>query len=232
MIWCASVKVVGHHGNRYGPEWVNRLHRAMDRNLRAVDVKHVCLTDDPAGLASWIHVEDIGPWWRRHKDFKGGLYNPIGGWWAKTKLFDPRLSFNRVGGKVLYCDLDTLIVGPLDDMLCEGGELRICADTAKNKTAKPGVVRRFNSSVMSWRAGTYSHFYDTFGPAALRRWRSDQDLIAETAPLAVTYPPERIQRLSACLDSGPAPDTRVVLCIKPKNDEAAERAAWVKKVWQ
>ena len=124
MIWCASVKVVGHHGNRYGPEWVNRLHAAMARNLRARDHAHVCLTDDPTGIEPWIKTVDISRWWSFYKDYPRGLYNPVGGWWAKVKLFQHGL-IGSPGDTVLYCDLDTLIVGPLADMLCKSAELRI-----------------------------------------------------------------------------------------------------------
>lgn len=35
------------------------------------------------------------------------------GWWSKVELFRPLL----FKGPVFYCDLDTIIVGPLDDMV-------------------------------------------------------------------------------------------------------------------
>lgn len=236
MIICASVRVRGHHGNRYGVEWVTRLHRAMETGLTAfVPVRHVCLTDEPEVLrGTGIEAIDIADWFAPIRDYKGGLYNPPGGWWAKVKLFDPALF--PVGDTVLYLDLDTLVTGSLYGMVAHSGHLRICADSASNKAPKPGVVRAFNSSVMSWRAGLHhSRLYNLFNVGALNTYRSDQDWIAAKAVqhLVWTYPPEYTQRLSACVpNGGPDPATRVVLCIKPKNDKAAELYPWFKKAWQ
>lgn len=236
MIICASVRVRGHHGNRYGVEWVTRLHRAMDANLPVFeDRRHVCLTDEPEALrGTGIQPVDVAEWFAPYRDYQGGLYNPPGGWFAKVKLFDPMLF--PVGDTVLYLDLDTLVTGPLAPMLAHAAHLHICADTADNKAPKPGVIRAFNSSVMSWRAGGHhSRLYNAFTPHALKSYRSDQDWIAAKAVphLVWTYPPEYTQRLSACVpNGGPDPATRVVLCIKPKNDKAAELYPWFKEAWQ
>src|SRR5690349_19759913 len=107
MIVCASVCVYGHHKDRYGPQWVARLHSAMARHI-GYATRHVCLTDRPDMIPAGVDAIDIGDWWQQYAHYKDGLYNPVGGWWAKVKLFDAALW--NPNDLIVYSDLDNLIV--------------------------------------------------------------------------------------------------------------------------
>ena len=86
-----TVACVLRSGGRYAADWVERLQRGVARHLAA---KHrfVCLSDVA------VPCERIP------------LATDWPGWWAKCELFAPGL----FTGRVLYFDLDTLIVGSLD----------------------------------------------------------------------------------------------------------------------
>ncbi len=55
------------------------------------------------------------------------------GWWSKMELFNPAL-----GGDILYFDLDTIIVGPIDDLFT--GKLTLLSDFNVPKLVETGVM--------------------------------------------------------------------------------------------
>lgn len=93
-------------GGRYGPEYVNRLYRAVCRHLRPSRFVFTCITDDKAGLLDPIVVLPI-------------LDPGLEGWWHKMTIFCPTRRFSM---PVLYIDLDTVILGDLTPLadLAEG----------------------------------------------------------------------------------------------------------------
>lgn len=70
---------------------------ALDRQLKryAPFHEHVCLTDMDVTGVTCMPLEHKWP-----------------GWWSKMELFAP-----RVKGDVLFMDLDTVVVAPIDDIL-------------------------------------------------------------------------------------------------------------------
>jgi hypothetical protein len=81
-------------GGTYDVTWVQKLQRAVARNI-TVPHRFVCLTD-----VSILGVETIP------------LRHNWPGWWSKVELFRPGLFH----GPVLYFDLDVMITGNLDPM--------------------------------------------------------------------------------------------------------------------
>lgn len=55
------------------------------------------------------------------------------GWWSKMELFDP-----AINGDILYFDLDTIIVGPIDELFT--GYLTLLADFNVPKLVETGVM--------------------------------------------------------------------------------------------
>ncbi len=97
MINVVSVRV----GDKYGIEYVTRLHDGIARHLDE-EQAHYCLTDDPDSLPDGI--EPI-------------LVNPsLPGWWAKVQLFDLDTMPWRNGAEVLYMDLDVCVTGRLEEL--------------------------------------------------------------------------------------------------------------------
>jgi hypothetical protein len=92
-------------------------------------------------------------------------------------------------------------------------------------------VKRFNSSVMVWDAGTQNHIYDRFLPGVPLRLWGDQDWIGEQCPDAEAMPVAWFPRLSELNGTRPSVEAKVVLAKKPKNIIAAKMMPWFKEAW-
>ena len=213
----ASVFVRGEYP--YTPEYVTRLYamvrRWIDRPFRAV-----CLTDQPWTVPD---VETIPV-----SKLQG--FAP----WTKLELFNPTRNWT---GRMLYLDLDSLIVAPLGPLLDTPGEFVITDDPpslAKKRTHDSFgrlIIRRFNSSVMAWDGGTQTDLYTHWKPEMAKVLSGDQDYIGEKKPGATTWPRSWFPRISELNGQPPADPAKVVLCKVPKNADAAVLLPWVKQAW-
>jgi hypothetical protein len=102
----ACIKV----GEKFGPEYVNRLGAAIWRHHPGPPPRFLCLTDDPAGVEYPTAPIDT--------DLPGA--------WAQLALFRPHPALE--GRRVLYLDLDTVVVGSLAPLLAYDGEFAIVRD--------------------------------------------------------------------------------------------------------
>lgn len=84
-------------GNKFGPEYVNKLYSSILRNTN-IPIQFTCFTEDPVGLkcATRPFLVDLPYWW-----YIIGLFNQAHG-------FEDR---------VIYFDLDTVIVKNIDNIL-------------------------------------------------------------------------------------------------------------------
>lgn len=212
----ASVFVRGEYP--YTPEYVSKLYsmarRNIDRPFRAV-----CLTDTPGEIPDWIEAIAI-------KKLPG--FAP----WSKLELFNPARQWK---GRVLYLDLDSLIVAPLDELIDTPAPFAITDDPV-GKLGKDSygraIVRRFNSSLMVWDGGTQTELYVDWTPDVAGRLSGDQDWIGERKPKAAKWPRDLFPRLSELKERQPSIPATVVLCKVPKNHIAAELYPWVKDIWK
>lgn len=126
-----TVLCVLRSGGGYDAEWVSKLRKAVARHL---SVPHVfkCLSDVPVDCER-IALEHDWP-----------------GWWAKIELFRPGV----VSGPTLYLDLDTMIVGPIDQLACFPYEFAIMRNL--NAAWMPG------SAVMWFARHAPVRVYETF----------------------------------------------------------------------
>lgn len=114
-------------GTKYGPEYVNKLHSMVRRNLHR-PFRFVCLTDDAQGIDPSIEVKPIPavgfdefdqrkPWTFAH------------GWLKLTSFAHPLYDLE---GRTLFLDLDIVIVDSLDPFFEQTGDFIVIREWDKN----------------------------------------------------------------------------------------------------
>lgn len=202
----------------YGPHYVANLRSMVARHL-SLPHRFVCLTDNIEGLPEGVE----------------GIYvkkpRKQVPWWLKLRLFSSKYGWS---GRLLYLDLDTLVIGSLDEIATFPAPFALLPDMAPNFKGNGSheIVHRYNSSVMVLDAGARDEIWDRFDNAVTGRLRSDQDWIGEVRPEEATFPREWFARLHP--DTAPpfAPETKVLLCIKLKNEKAAKTLPWFGEYWK
>jgi hypothetical protein len=116
-----------------GAQYVNTLFDMVERNLPAGTLfRFVCLTDDPAGLHERIETlplpADLTGWWGKLYFFKRGLFAD--------------------GERVIFLDLDTVIVGKIDQLVAYDGQFATLEDFFFPEQLGPAVI--------AWEAGEYA----------------------------------------------------------------------------
>lgn len=200
-------------GGIYTPEWVSKLRNGVKRNLQ---MKHrfVCISDTD------VDCERIP----LTKDWPG--------WWSKMAAFD-------IPGPVLFLDLDTAIVGGIDEVARHAltGGFTMIRDW--------NVPAHHGSGVMSW-SGDMRWLYDAFAADAgrlmtiQRKRMGDQALIEEMVPAKTGTPvscwqdvtPRRVVSYKFDCRAGiPAGASIVCLHGVPKFRDMPERDP-VRKIWE
>lgn len=204
----------------YTTDYVYKLRRMVQRHMRP-PWRFVCLTDRPL-LLPGIETRRIP--------------SPNGwpGWWSKLELFNPE--HFPAGTAVLYLDLDVLVVDALWPISLAGvGSALALIPPDGSFMGAPGkrVVRRYNSSVMTFVAGVHTDLFTAWTPEVTYAFWGDQDWIGERLPNQLTFPLEWFPRISSVgADEAKAAGARVILCKHPKNHVAAVMWPWVARVWQ
>ncbi len=140
-------------GDRYSPEYVNRLASAARRHTKS-PVRVVCFTDDAAGIDPEVSVFLIPEIELEPKV----LVTP----WRKLCLFRRDLP---IDGLALFLDLDIVITGPLDDFFTFGKseEIPIIHNWVRwdKKLFRPDPMIG-NSSVFRFRVNECGFVWDQF----------------------------------------------------------------------
>ena len=151
-------------GTKYGPEYVNRLSRAVRRHVRnRLDHSYQfwCFTDDARGIDADVRIHDLP--YRDRLEI----------WWNKLWLFSNELPWVQ-GQPVFYIDLDTLITGDLTDMLYHDySRITVLRDFYQGLARTAGVM---GSGLMAWRHGDYVDLWEKF-------WADPQGNIQRIHPL-------------------------------------------------
>lgn len=194
-----------------GPEYVNTLYDMVRRNLEAgLRGEFVCFTDSPFGL---------------HKDIvTRPVPDGLEGWWHKLWLFSPGLF--PEGDRVVFLDLDTLVLGALDDIVKYDGEFAMLRDFYRDDG--------FQSSVMCWRAGFGQHLWDDYVKAGkpTHDIGGDQSWIEKrTRPDALQdlFPDAFVSYKVHCQKYPPKGAKVIVFHGRPRPHEVG---GWVADVWK
>jgi hypothetical protein len=218
MTTVCCVWVKGHV--KFSPDYVTKLRNMVSRNLGS-EFRFVCLTDRPELLPYEVTAIKIPKPTTKH------------GWWSKIELFNPAHHHGLgLSGRCLYLDLDVLVLNDLDPILHFPSNFAIAPTNAP--TFKPLAYKtnkQYNSSVMVWNSGEYSDIFEKWNDGVAKKWWGDQDWIAELHPNLDMMPLPWFPRISELQLTRPHGDAKIVLCKKPKNDEAANKYPWVREIW-
>ncbi len=203
-------------GGIYDAEWVRKLRDGVARNLTGAH-RFVCLSDVEVPCER-IELEDDWP-----------------GWWAKVAMFKAGVIEDRT----VYLDLDTAIVGPIDDLF------HIPAPFAMlENMSNPGMV---GSGVMWFNGkapyGVYEKFvrqpeayiahYERNAQTENGSYLGDQALIWDTLGRDVPYIQDYfpgIHSYKRTCRKGLPPDARIVVFPgSPKPTELTD--PWLLEAW-
>ncbi len=203
-----------------GAQYVNTLYDMVKRNLLpGYDCRFVCLTDDATGLNDAI---DTIP-----------LPADLEGWYGKLYLFKRGLF--RDGERIVYLDLDTLIVGALDEILRYDGQFATLEDFY--------FPQQIGPAVMLWEAGDYtaSVWDEWCASGQPRNPMGDLWWLNNVGQGRFAKQSDKLQRLypktfvSYKRDCAPYPPHGAkVVCFHglPRPHEAAEMYEWVDLAWR
>ena len=134
-------------GDRYGPEFVTALERQVYQNSRP-PLRFVCLSDGE----NEAETRSLRQGWP--------------GWWSKLEVFAP---WNEDLRPCLFLDLDTYVLGPINDLLLESPRFMMLRDF--------NLPERGQSSVMLVPKET-NHIWTIFNDRAdmwMARYRAGGD---------------------------------------------------------
>lgn len=196
-----TVATVLRAGGVFTTEWVTRLRAQCHRHLPPHSFR--CLTD--------------------HDDIPGGipLQHSWPGWWAKLELFRPDV----FTGRVVYFDLDTLLVGDASPLFDYQGTFAALSDFFR-----PEI---WASGVMAWDAAETSKLWEGIRlNVGDFRGRSDlflNPLLPHVDRLQDLYPGLIGSYKAHKLQGGPGGFSVVCLHGEPKQPTASE---WVQEAWR
>lgn len=208
MITIATVSVQDYQGR--GAEYTAKLFDAVRRNI-TLPWRGVVLTDDPAIAPDGIEAKTV----------------PAGlpGWWNKLALH--KAGMLPAGEQVLYFDLDSLIVGNIDEIASYCGEFATLKDFF--------FPAHYQSSVMSWEAGRTNQIWDAFEKTGYPTWNrhGDQGWVESFVPRADLLQgmfPRQIASYKVSCQAGPPAEMRIC-CFHGLPRPHMVDTAWVRKAW-
>lgn len=149
-------------GDKFSEDYVYNLKSMVERNT-TVPHQFVCFSDR--------ELEGI-------KTVK--LIPGYEGWWNKMQMFNTDF---RLGNRVVYLDLDTLIVGNIDWLLEYDGMFMGIEDLGAVNEHQPELKGRLQSGVMSWDYRLNSHLWNRFTSSGeSQRYRGDGEYLNHIVP--------------------------------------------------
>lgn len=204
-------------GDLYGPEYVNNLFDMVSRNLRAMPGRFVCFTDDASGIDTRVQCEP--------------LPLSLEGWWNKLYLFKPGVF--KEGERVLYFDLDTLILGDIDEIAGFIAPFAMLRDFYRPDHWASGVmaftVGKETAQIWNRWLSANKLRIDGGDQAWIEKILIERSIKPEL--LQDIFPGQFVSYKADCLGVAPKRGTRIV-CFHghPRPHECG--ADWVKGVWR
>ena len=165
-------------GERYGPEYVNRLYSMVKRNTSR-PLRFICITDDASGLNSGIETRPM-PEFDLPERFRYAGFR---------RMFLFKETLQDLTGDVLHFDVDLIITGSIDDFFDYEPDAPFMV--AENWT-QPGKGIG-NMSVFRYRIGALTKIWDRFHPdpiAMQQKYENSQTFCSRTLGEFPMYPLE------------------------------------------
>lgn len=144
-------------GDKFSTDYVYNLKSAVERNT-TVEHKFVCLTDKPLPRIDTIPL-------------KPGFT----GWWNKMQLFDGRLM-----GRIVYLDLDTLIVDNIDWLLNYDGVFAGIEDLGSVNQHQPHLKGNLQSGMLAFSGAAMEWVWMEFilnHNSIMKKYRGDGEYL-------------------------------------------------------
>lgn len=201
-------------GGEYTAEWVSKLRKAVARHLSATHV-FKCLSDVPVDCER-IALEHGWP-----------------GWWSKVEIFRPGV----VNGPTLYLDLDTVLVGSIDQLASLPHEFSIMRNL--NASWMPGSAvmwfkERAPAKVYEIFRENPGHYIAQYSDRAQGTYLGDQAFIWDVMDRKIPYLTDKVPGLIRsyrrhCMAGVPAGCSVVAFGGDKKPHTVADQ--WVKEAW-
>lgn len=221
-------------GDRYGPEYVNRLHSMLLRNTRR-HLRFVCYTDDDTGLEPGIEIKPMPPF----------TLPEAMRWHPFRRMFIFQEKLDDLEGNVLYLDIDLIVTGCIDDFFDYRPEHTFLV--AENWTQIGQGIG--NMSVFRYKIGAHPNIYDIFikDPLAQMRMHTNSQTFVCRNISEMAYWPDNwcLSFKHSLLPPWPLrfvmspslpPDAKIVAFTgKPDPDEARDGrwpTQWYKKIYK
>jgi len=166
-------------GNKFGPEYVNRLYAMARRNITG-DFRIVCFTDNTQGLRAEVETRELPQLGCEHPQHTIGK-------WPKVALWGKELG--GLTGPVLFVDLDSVILSNMDGYFSYGSLDDVIL--ARN-WAKP-FSGMGQTSIFRFPVGKNHHILEDFrkSPQAIAdKYKFEQHYITSAVPGGIKFWPE------------------------------------------
>ena len=164
-------------GTRYSATFVNRLYKAVRRNVSG-ELRFICFTDDAESLIAEVEALPLP-----HIDLPDEfMWKP----WRKLSLWQPGLA--NLQGDVLFLDIDLVVTGNLDAFWTfQPGKVCI----AENWTQLGQGIG--NTSIYRWPVGEHTDIYKQYQAdrtAIHAKYRVEQHYVSAMVRDLVFWPSE------------------------------------------
>lgn len=167
-------------GDKYGPEYVNRLHGMLSRQLSS-PFKLLCLTDNIEGIRPEVTCYPLPELGCEHPQNITGRWNKIALW--QKQLYD-------ITGPVLFMDLDSVIVDNIEDFFNYGDEQDVIL--ARN-WLKPHQ-KLGQTTLFRFYVGKHDYMLENFQQnpqATAEKYRYEQHYVTRNIKPGIKFWPEK-----------------------------------------
>ncbi len=150
-------------GDKFGPEYVNRLYKMVEKNL-TIPHRFVCFTDKPEGIDEGVEIRPLP------ELNDEGLPEKA---WKKLGLFTDKLA--DLEGQALFLDLDIVVLRNIDEFFEVPGEFVIIKDW----DFEDDIIG--NSSVFRFEVKKYPDIIENFykeGKDIRKRYKNEQAFLS------------------------------------------------------